>query len=80
MSNVTRVSVDSGRMKNNLPNAIRVERDGHLGYAEEVRVGNGRFVTSHIPRPYGATIWFETTEPVVMCMAPDEWHDLEAAA
>jgi hypothetical protein len=64
---VTRVSVDSGRMKNSQANAIRVEVDGKLEYAESVKVGGGMFVTSPIARPYGATIWFETDEPVILC-------------
>lgn len=67
MSNVTRVSVDSKRMKDGSPNAIRVERNNRLEYAEMVKVGTGMFVTSSVARPYGARIWFETTEPVILC-------------
>lgn len=72
MSGVTRVSVDSGRMRQGAPNAIRVERNGTLEYAHEVRVAGGVFVTSPVARPYGATIWFETAEPVVLCQGDGE--------
>ena len=80
MSNVTRVSVDSGRMRNGAPNAIRVERNARLSYGTEVRVGAGVFVTSSVARPYGATIWFETTEPVILCAAQDQTQEMEVAA
>lgn len=69
---ITRVSVDSGRMKNGAPNAIRVERDNKLEYAHEVHVGAGVFVTSPVARPYGATIWFQTEGPVILCAAEVE--------
>lgn len=67
MNDVTRITVDSTRMRAGAPNAIRVERDARLQYAEAVKVGAGMFVTSPVARPYGATIWFETTEPVILC-------------
>lgn len=69
---ISRISVDSTRMKNGERNAIRVERRGRLEYADQVRVKSGVFVTSEVARPYGATIWFETREPVVMCAAAQE--------
>lgn len=72
MSNLTRVSVDSGKMKAGATNAIRVERNNKLSYAERVRVQEGVFVTSSVARPYGATIWFETTAPVILCVKGEE--------
>jgi hypothetical protein len=77
---VTRISVDSGRMKGRQPNPIRVENEGKLYYGDTVKVGGGMFVNSPKARPYGATVWFETEEPVLMCVAPEDQDELEAAA
>jgi hypothetical protein len=73
MSEITRISVDSGRAKGRLPNAIRIEReDGTLSYAEAVHVESGVFVTGREPRPYGAYIWFETSGPVATYRLAEE--------
>lgn len=80
MSQITRISVDSSRMRNGATNMIRVERDGNLAYAAEAHVGGGAFVSSSIPRPYGATVWFETTEPVILCVDPEPCDESEVAA
>ncbi len=79
MSTLSRVSVESGRVKEKHPRSIRVERDGVLTYGTEVRVlGAGRFVTDvENPRPYGAFIWFETTEPVIICSEVYEAKEVE---
>lgn len=78
---ITRISVDGGRMKGNTPNPIRVEvGGGRLFYADAVKVSGGMFITSPVARPYGATVWFETEEAVVMCVAPESDQDMEEAA
>lgn len=75
---VSRVSVESGRAKDRQPRALRVERDGALTYAETVKVGRGVFVTNlDEPRPYGAYVWFETTEPVIVCSSVHETRPVE---
>lgn len=77
---ISRISVDSGRAKSGAANAIRVKQNGKLEYAEMVKVGGGMFVTSSIPRPYGAHVWFETDEPVVLCVASEEMDEGVMAA
>lgn len=77
---LTRISVDSARMKGKTPNPIRVEHEGTLYYGDSVKVYGGIFVTSEVARPYGATVWFETEEPVLMCVAPEESGEMEVAA
>jgi hypothetical protein len=75
---VTRISVDSMRMRNGVNNPIRVEHQGKLAYADMVKTGPGYFVNAPaMRRPYGASVWFETEEPVILCVMPDDCTEFE---